>query len=108
MWSLGERRWYIAGTEGTLIADLVRNKLMFRGAMDKAKPERIEYADRTDDNHNGADQAMAKDLLASLESGAAFPVTRARFDGSRPHRHGDRPRHARTRADRLCSDVGRL
>ena len=28
--SLGERRWYIAGTEGTLIADLVRNKLMVR------------------------------------------------------------------------------
>ena len=73
--SLGERRWYIAGTDGTLIADLVRNKLMFRRALDKAKPERIDYANRTDDSHNGADQAMAKDLLATLESGAAFPVT---------------------------------
>jgi hypothetical protein len=73
--SLGERRWYIAGTEGTLIADLVRNKLMVRRAMDKAKPERIDYADRTDDNHNGADQAMAIDLLASLEGRARFPVT---------------------------------
>ena len=73
--SLGERRWYIAGTNGTLLADLVRNKLMIRGALDKAKPERIDYANRTDDNHNGADQAMAKDLLATLETGAAFPVT---------------------------------
>ena len=73
--SLGERRWYIAGTEGTLLADLVRNKLMIRRAMDKAKPGRIDYANRTDDNHNGADQAMAKDLLATLEKGAAFPVT---------------------------------
>jgi len=73
--SLGERRWYIAGTEGTLIADLVRNKLMVRRAMDKAKPERIDYANRTDDNHNGADQAMAMDLLASLEGRATFPVT---------------------------------
>ncbi len=73
--SLGERRWYIAGTEGTLLADLVRNKLMLRRAMDKGKPERIDYANRTDDNHNGADQAMAKDLLASLETGAKFPVT---------------------------------
>ncbi|HEY4944453.1 MAG TPA: Gfo/Idh/MocA family oxidoreductase [Rhizomicrobium sp.] len=73
--SLGERRWYIAGTDGTLLADLVRNKLMIRGALDKAKPERIDYANRTDDNHNGADQAMAKDLLATLEKGAAFPVT---------------------------------
>jgi predicted dehydrogenase len=63
--SLGERRWYIAGTEGTLLADLVRNKLMVRRAMDKTKPERIDYAERTDDNHNGADQAMARDLLAT-------------------------------------------
>ena len=73
--SLGERRWYIAGTEGTLLADLVRNKLMVRRAMDKKKPERIDYAERTDDNHNGADQAMARDLLATLEKGATFPVT---------------------------------
>jgi predicted dehydrogenase len=73
--SLGERRWYVAGTEGTLIADLVRNKLMVRAAMDKRKPERIDYANRTDDNHNGADQAMASDLLATLEGRAAFPVT---------------------------------
>ena len=73
--SLGERRWYIAGTQGTLIADLVRNKLMVRSAMDKRKPERIDYANRTDDNHNGADQAMATDLLASLEGRATFPVT---------------------------------
>jgi predicted dehydrogenase len=73
--SLGERRWYIAGTDGTLLADLVRNKLMIRRALDKAKPERIDYASRTADNHNGADQAMAKDLLATLQTGAAFPVT---------------------------------
>jgi predicted dehydrogenase len=73
--SLVERRWYIAGTEGTLLADLVRNKLMVRGAMSKEKPERIDFATRTADNHNGADQAMAYDLLATLETGKAFPVT---------------------------------
>jgi predicted dehydrogenase len=73
--SLGERRWYIAGTEGTLLADLVRNKLMVRRAMSKAKPERFDYANRTDDNHNGADQAMARDLMATLENGKPFPVT---------------------------------
>jgi predicted dehydrogenase len=73
--SLGERRWYIAGTEGTLLADLVRNKLMIRRAMEKGKPERIDFATRTADNHNGADQAMAADLLATLEKRAAFPVT---------------------------------
>ena len=73
--SLQERRWYVAGTEGTLIADLVRNKLMIRRALDRRKPERIDYASRTDDNHNGADQAMAIDLKAALEGAAPFPVT---------------------------------
>ncbi|CAN7463605.1 Gfo/Idh/MocA family oxidoreductase [Phenylobacterium sp. LjRoot164] len=73
--ALPERRWYVAGTEGTLIADLVRNKLMVRRAMDRGKPERIDYGDRTEDSHNGADQAMARDLLATLEGRQDFPVT---------------------------------
>jgi predicted dehydrogenase len=73
--ALQERRWYVAGTQGTLIADLVRNKLMVRRALDRRKPERIDFSTRTDDNHNGADQAMALDLLASLEGRAPFPVT---------------------------------
>jgi predicted dehydrogenase len=73
--ALPERRWYVAGTEGTLIADLVRNKLMVRKALDRGKPERIEYGNRTEDSHNGADQSMARDLLASLQDGAPFPVT---------------------------------
>lgn len=72
---LTERRWYVAGTEGTLIADLVRNRLMVRKALDRRKPERIDYGERTADAHNGADQAMARDLLASLSQGAPFPVT---------------------------------
>jgi predicted dehydrogenase len=72
---LAERRWYVAGTEGTLIADLVRNRLMVRRALSRARPERIDFGERTADAHNGADQAMARDLLASLEQGAAFPVT---------------------------------
>jgi predicted dehydrogenase len=73
--ALSERRWYLAGAEGTLIADLVRNRLMVRRALNRAKPERIDYGGVTADAHNGADQAMALDLLASLEGRAAFPVT---------------------------------
>ena len=73
--ALQERRWYVAGTHGTLLADLVRNKLMMRPVLDRRKPERIDFATRTADNHNGADQAMALDLKATLERGAAFPVT---------------------------------
>jgi predicted dehydrogenase len=73
--ALAERRWYVAGTEGTLIADLVRNRLMVRRALSRAKPERIDYGGLTADAHNGADQAMATDLLAALEGRATFPVT---------------------------------
>ena len=72
---LTERRWYVAGTEGTLIADLVRNRLMVRPALSRGKPERIDYGGLTEDAHNGADQAMARDLLATLSEGAPFPVT---------------------------------
>jgi predicted dehydrogenase len=72
---LQERRWYVAGTEGTLIADLVRNKLMVRGALHRGKPERLDFETRTADAHNGADQAMALDLLAAMEGRAPFPVT---------------------------------
>jgi predicted dehydrogenase len=75
--SLQERRWYMAGTGGTLLADLVRNKLMIRGALDRGRPERLDFAGRTDDNHNGADQAMAHDLLETIEGRAPFPVTPA-------------------------------
>ena len=42
--SLQERRWYVAGTRGTLLADLVRNKLMIRlPALDRRRPERIDF-----------------------------------------------------------------
>jgi len=73
--ALSERRWYLAGAEGTLIADLVRNRLMVRRALHRGKPERIDYGGLTADAHNGADQAMAIDLLAALDGERAFPVT---------------------------------
>jgi len=73
--ALSERRWYLAGAEGTLIADLVRNRLMVRRALHRGKPERIDYGGLTADAHNGADQAMAVDLLAALDGERAFPVT---------------------------------
>ena len=73
--ALQERRWYIAGTGGTLIADLVRNRLMVRRSMERGKPERMDFATRTADLHNGADQAMALDLLVTLDGGRTFPVT---------------------------------
>jgi predicted dehydrogenase len=73
--ALSERRWYVAGAEGTLIADLVRNRLMVRRALHRGKPERIDYGGLTADAHNGADQAMAVDLAAALDGERVFPVT---------------------------------
>jgi predicted dehydrogenase len=73
--ALSERRWYLAGAEGTLIADLVRNKLMVRRALHRGKPERIDYGGLTADAHNGADQTMALDLAAALDGERPFPVT---------------------------------
>ena len=73
--ALSERRWYLAGAEGTLIADLVRNRLMVRPTLHRGKPERIDYGGLTADAHNGADQAMALDLAAALDGAAPFPVT---------------------------------
>ena len=73
--ALQERRWYLAGTEGTLLADLARNKLMIRPALSRRKPERMEFGSLTADLHNGADQAMALDLKGALEDDAAFPVS---------------------------------
>ncbi|HEY3798887.1 MAG TPA: Gfo/Idh/MocA family oxidoreductase [Caulobacteraceae bacterium] len=72
---LTERRWYVAGAEGTLIADLVRNRLLVRRVLDRGRPERIDFGNRTADAHNGADQAMALDLAAALDGERAFPVT---------------------------------
>jgi predicted dehydrogenase len=73
--ALQERRWYLAGTGATLVADLVRNRLTLRETLAKGRPEKIEFGGLTDDNHNGADQAMARDLKSTFEEGAAFPVT---------------------------------
>jgi len=73
--ALSERRWYLAGADGTLIADLVRNRLMVRRALHRGKPERIDYGGLTADAHNGADQSMALDLLAALDGERPFPVT---------------------------------
>ncbi len=73
--ALSERRWYVAGAEGTLIADLVRNRLMVRRALYRGKPERLDYGGVTADAHNGADQAMAIDLAAALDGERPFPVT---------------------------------
>lgn len=72
--ALRERRWYISGTEGTLIADMTRNTLMWRRSLELSPPHRKQF-DTSEDDHNGADVAMVKDLMAALSGEARFPVS---------------------------------
>jgi predicted dehydrogenase len=72
--SLRERRWMIVGTKGTIIAELYRNKLMWRTAPMPAPVRRVDFETITADGHNGADEAMAEDLLAALSCQRPFPV----------------------------------
>jgi predicted dehydrogenase len=72
--ALRERRWYVAGTEGTLIADIDRNTLMWRRHLDRTAPYRRPFP-ISDHDHNGGDVAMARDLIAALKDETAFPVT---------------------------------
>lgn len=72
--ALRERRWYVAGTEGTLIADIDRNTLMWRRHLERTAPFRRQFP-ISDHDHNGADVAMARDLIAALKDESEFPVT---------------------------------
>ncbi len=72
--ALRERRWYVAGTEGTLIADIDRNTLMWRRHLDRTAPYRRQFP-ISEHDHNGGDVAMARDLIAALEDETQFPVT---------------------------------
>ncbi len=97
------------GTKGTLIADLVRNRLMFRPThMTAPGPSASTMAAAPPTSHNGADQAMARDLLAALEERAVFPVTAQESMEAGLTVMAIDPRDARGRRDRLRADVGRV
>ncbi len=72
--ALRERRWYVAGTEGTLIADIDRNTVMWRRHLERTAPFRRQFP-ISEHDHNGADVAMARDLIAALKDENEFPVT---------------------------------
>lgn len=68
-----QRRWYFAGLNGALEADLVTNRLTFRDAMGAEEPE-IEEFPASVEGHYGSDEQMSRDLAAHLLDGAPFPV----------------------------------
>ena len=56
------------------MADLVRNTLMWRRTLETGQPFRRKYQ-TSESDHNGADVAMARDLMAALNGEAEFPVS---------------------------------
>lgn len=68
-----QRRWYFAGLNGALEADLVTNRLTFRDAMGVHPPEVQEFPASVE-GHYGSDEQMGRDLAAHLLDGAPFPV----------------------------------
>lgn len=68
-----QRRWYFAGLDGALEADLVTNRLTFRDAMGAHLPEVQEFP-ASIEGHYGSDAQMGRDLATHLLDGAPFPV----------------------------------
>jgi predicted dehydrogenase len=68
-----QRRWYFAGLDGALEADLVTNRLTFRDAMGAEEPLIEEFPESVE-SHYGSDEQMGRDLAAHLLDGAPFPV----------------------------------
>jgi predicted dehydrogenase len=80
--AIPERRWVFMGTDGAMIVDLTRNQISFQksltlaeGRLGPPEPELRELGALDSESHNGADYAMARDLLASLNGAAPYPVT---------------------------------
>jgi len=73
--AITERRWNLIGTEGVLTADLAKNQLRFRRAFSRGDAEDVDFGGLSAESHNGADHAMARDLLAALQGESAFRVT---------------------------------
>lgn len=70
---LPQRRWYFAGTDGAIEADLVSDHLQVRDALG-LKPAQTVPVETGAGAHEGMDPAMGRDLAAHLLSGAPFPV----------------------------------
>jgi predicted dehydrogenase len=69
-----QRRWLLAGTLGTLEADLQENRLLLRDVVSGAEAIRESF-ELDPAGHSGADRAMARDLAAHMLDDRPFPVS---------------------------------
>ncbi len=70
-----ERRWNLVGRNGTLTIDLVQNTLVITPLEARGTVEQLRWRGPQGDSHGGADQAMARDLVAALDGERDFPVS---------------------------------
>ncbi|MGV8995363.1 MAG: Gfo/Idh/MocA family protein [Parvibaculaceae bacterium] len=70
---LPQRRWYFAGTDGAIEADLVSDHLQIRDALGLKPAEQVPV-ETGSGGHDGMDPAMGRDLAAHLLDGKPFPV----------------------------------
>ena len=73
--AVAERRWNLIGTRGVLTIDLVQNTLAITPMDVRGTVEHFRWRGPVGDSHGGADQAMARDLVAALEGEQTFPVS---------------------------------
>ena len=74
----GQRRWLICGTKGTWESDLGNGRSRYQGVFGTAE---ISAPADAGGGHYGADDQMAKDLVATWLHGVEFPVpTRAAIE----------------------------
>lgn len=73
--AVAERRWNLIGTSGALTIDLVQNTLSITPLEARGTIEQFRWRGPAGDSHGGADQGMARDLVAALEGERTFPVS---------------------------------
>lgn len=70
-----ERRWNLIGARGAITIDLVQNTMVVTPLETRDAIETFRWRGPVGDSHGGADQAMARDLVAALDGERAFPVS---------------------------------
>lgn len=70
--AFGQRRWMICGHQGAIESDLADGSLTYQGIY--ADRENLSLDNSGNGGHYGADEAMAKDLVATWFTNKPFPV----------------------------------
>jgi predicted dehydrogenase len=71
--AMRERRFYMCGTHGTIRGDVLSGRLEYQPVGWNTQVESVQPI--TGDGHGGAEEPMAKDMLACMMEGRPMPTT---------------------------------